>query len=216
MSKRIEMNGLRFGRLLVTGGSVSDSKGKATWNCLCDCGTVIAVGGRSLRTGNTTSCGCKRIEKLKTGDANRKHGKTRTPEYRTWQSMHTRCYNRNSDDYPNYGGCGITICDRWKDSFETFLADMGLRPSPKHSIDRFPNPHGNYEPSNCRWATMKEQHNNRRDNYLIAHEGETKTITEWANQYGLSPQLVRYRIGHGWTIVEALIKPSRLVKAGAS
>lgn len=121
-----------------------------------------------------------------------KHGLTkggkRPPEYAAWRSMKERCLNPNHKSYHHYGGRGISICGRWLDNngFGNFISDMGLRPSPKHSIDRYPNNDGNYEPSNCRWATTKEQCNNRRSNSIYTHNGISKTISEWADFFGIT------------------------------
>lgn len=210
MSAVIDLTDRVFDRLTVIRRDGSNDKGLAVWVCRCSCGGTVRVQGVSLRTGNTTSCGCKVAEFNASGDANRRHGGSSTPEYASWSAMKNRCFNPNCDDYPNYGGCGITVCDRWLDSFEDFLADMGPRPSPKHSIDRFPDPHGNYEPGNCRWATMKQQHNNRRDNRLITMGGLTLCLTAWAERVGLSPQLILYRLKHDWPVADALTTPSRL------
>jgi hypothetical protein len=124
--------------------------------------------------------------------------------------MKNRCFNVNGEDFHLYGGRGVTVCDRWRDSYPAFLADMGPRPSPAHSIDRFPDPNGNYEPGNCRWATMKEQQNNRRNNHRVTHGGLTLTVTDWSLRTGLSRQLIRYRLSHGWSVERALASPSRL------
>jgi hypothetical protein len=123
-------------------------------------------------------------------------GRKRSPEYRTWRNMLKRCHNQNSTDYGRYGGRGISVCDRWH-NFEAFLADMGLKPSPKHEIDRISND-GLYEPDNCRWATRKEQHNNKRNNRLLTIGGRILTITAWAREANISPITLTSRVKSGW------------------
>lgn len=151
----IEMAGATFGRLLVLERAGSGKGGKAQWRCRCDCGTEKVVSGDQLRSGKTASCGCRRNDSgpLASGF---KHGGAGTTEYEIWSSMKKRCQNPNCRVYPRYGGRGITVCERWSNSFEAFYEDMGPRPSKRHSIDRINND-GNYEPGNCRWATQKEQ-----------------------------------------------------------
>jgi hypothetical protein len=159
------MAGKRFGRLLVLKhcGLVG---GHATWLCACDCGNRVDVPGGSLRSGLTRSCGCLRREVHAAACRRRtKHGDTAggriAPEYYSYTAMLSRCTNPKHDDWRHYGGRGISVCERWRESYSAFLADMGRRPTLKHSIDRI-NPDGAYEPSNCRWATPSEQRNNRR------------------------------------------------------
>lgn len=146
-----------------------------------------------------------------------KHGhtagaaKTRkfTSEYTTWGQMIQRCHNQNAQAYPKYGGIGITVCQRWRDSFEAFLEDMGPKPSLKHTIDRFPDRAGNYEPGNARWATRTEQARNVSRNVILTLEGESRTLPEWAELRGLAPDLVKYRLRVlGWSVDRALGTPS--------
>lgn len=139
----------------------------------------------------------------------RKHGMSYSSEYMTWDQMKRRCFNKNRYAYERYGGRGITVCDEWKDSFEAFFKDMGPRPSPEHSIDRIDNDKGYYK-ENCRWATMKEQSNNRHSNHLITYQGETHTINQWASQVGISQITLRSRILNGWSIERALTEPTRV------
>lgn len=132
------------------------------------------------------------------------HGLTNTTEYGVWAGMLSRCYSKNRACYKDYGGRGITVCDRWRNSFKAFLEDMKKRPSLKHSIDRWPNNDGNYEPGNCRWATPEEQHNNTRSNRLLTFEGQTMTLSQWANKKGISKSGLRYRLNGGMSVGEAL------------
>lgn len=152
MGSFIDLTGKNFGRLTVIGRSDERHDFGALWNCVCECGVVKSVFSTSLRTGNTKSCGCHRREVL----LNLTHGQSTVGSrtYRTWKEMRQRCMNPNNGKWKWYGGRGISITPSW-DSFETFLADMGERPE-NCSIDRI-DVHGNYEPENCRWATVKQQ-----------------------------------------------------------
>lgn len=129
-------------------------------------------------------------------------------EYRAWRSMVARCCSSSCAAYPYYGGRGIKVCDRWRESFSAFLADMGRRPSEQHSIDRINND-GNYEPGNCRWATWTEQARNRRSNVLIEHNGETLPLVVWAERCGMRPSALAMRLSYGWTIERMLSEPLR-------
>ncbi len=137
------------------------------------------------------------MEKIITGrkvrHGNGRRGK-RTPEYIAWGHMKSRCYIPTNASYKGHGGRGIIVCDRWLHSFENFLADMGERPSSKHSLDRFPDKNGNYEPSNCRWATPIEQSNNTRRNRIIVFNGQTKTASEWGRELGIYPEKIINRL----------------------
>lgn len=126
----------------------------------------------------------------------RKHGMTKSPEFFCWHNMRMRCSTPTSSSYHLYGARGIKVCPRWSDSFENFLADMGPRPSPKHSLDRIDS-NGNYEPANCRWATAAEQAANRRSVRNITHGGVTASIAEWARRTGLKEATIAYRLNRG-------------------
>jgi hypothetical protein len=152
--------GERFGRWAVVGPAARASTARHQFYlCRCDCGTERAVMSSSLRNGSSSSCGCLQRER------SRKHGMSCTPEFAAWNSMIQRCSNRRDKGWENYGGRGIKVCQRWLDSFVDFLVDMGLRPTSTHSIDRI-DVNGDYEPSNCRWATTAQQARNRRSTVL--------------------------------------------------
>lgn len=128
----------------------------------------------------------------------------RQPEYCSWQAMRRRCTNINQADFARYGAIGVTVCARWVESFDAFLADVGPRPSSIHSLDRFPNASGNYEPGNVRWATPREQALNRRTTRWITFNGETFCLLDWAAKTGIDKALIRRRIKHGWSLDRAL------------
>ena len=157
----VDLTGMTFGRLKVV-ERVETPPGvrrrSVYWSATCICGKTVVTAGDALREKRTLSCGCYR--KQMTGPRVRTHGMTKTVEYRTWFHMRERCEKATHPSYANYGGRGIRVCERWM-SFKNFFADMGRRPSPKHSIDRIDND-GNYEPGNCRWATAKQQMSNQR------------------------------------------------------
>jgi hypothetical protein len=214
MSKIIVLTGQRFDRLLVEGPQGSDKRGEALWRCLCDCGKVCAVVGFSLRNRRTKSCGCLQVDSGKTnGKANKKHGQTGkniTPEYRAWYGLKHRCFNEDAGQFKNYGRRGITVCERWSgpNGFENFFADVGPRPSKDHSIDRFPNNDGDYEPGNVRWATWDEQGINKRTNVNLTAFGETMPLSQWARKKGLHASMISKRLKAGWLIEDALMFPS--------
>ncbi len=193
--------GQRFGRLIVLAYVGPSSEG-AIWSCRCDCGKELSVRGKSLRTGNTRSCGCLFLESLIVNPRALKHGQC--PEWQSWASMIRRCHEAGATGFKNYGGRGISVCDRWRgpDGFTHFLADLGNRPL-GHELDRKDND-GNYCPENCRWATSKEQAQNRRDTVLIEFQGRLQCLAAWADELGFNRSTLAYRIASGWPIERAL------------
>lgn len=167
MGRVIDITGQVFGRLRVIALSAPGLNG-SRWSCICSCGRTTTASACHLRSGATRSCGCLMRE---SGAARPKHLHSGTRTYRSWMSMRNRCFRITNDNYPQYGGRGVTVCPRWlgEHGFEHFLADMGERP-PDMTIDRFPDRHGNYEPNNCRWATNFEQGSNRDTSKLEPHE----------------------------------------------
>ncbi len=202
-----------FGRLTVINFVGRSKEGSLTWTCSCSCGNIKVVRGSALRSGHTKSCGCYRSERQAenariVGHANKKHGKVKTPEYQVWHGLKQRCDGTSgSKSNKRYHDRGIHVCSRWRNSFENFLADMGLRPSPKHQIDRIDYNKG-YFPKNCRWVLPKEQQRNRSSNILITYNGKIQCIAAWAEEYSLTTYQLWSRIRlKGWSIHDALNLP---------
>ena len=175
------------------------------WLCRCRCGKQTSVYAYNLLTKKSKSCGCL------TADMTRSratiHGLTETPEYTTWLAMRRRCQRPKDPNYARYGGRGLTICKRW-DRFEHFIADMGQRPTPQHSIERINND-GNYTPRNCRWATRAEQSMNKSNNLTFDYRGERWTTKRAAEFTGLCLRAIRKRIKLGWAPERILTEPKR-------
>lgn len=197
-----DLTGKAFGRWVVIRFVGQQGKSRCSlWLCRCRCGAEKVVSGPVLTKGASRSCGCLFKEIAST------HGRSKTSEYRCWMGAIRRCYNKHTKDYPDYGGRGITVCDRWRHDFAAFLADMGHRPSPRHSIER-KDTDGPYSPENCCWATAKEQGRNKRNNRLLTFRGTTCPMSEWAELLGISLQTISSRIHQmGWPPEKALSTP---------
>jgi len=207
-----DITGKVFGRLTVLKFSFLKSTGtkgmrSAHWLCKCECGVEKPINGSSLRAGKIISCGCYNLEK--TQKLNLRHGEYLSPEYVTYKSMKERCNNEKGRFYYNYGGRGIKVCERWLESYQNFLEDMGRRPSLAYSLDRIDN-EGNYEPSNCRWATKKQQGNNTRDTVFVTMNGKTKSLTEWAEELGINRRTLYDRRRKGLTGTDILTFKSNI------
>lgn len=170
MGAKIQLTGQRFGRLIVLKCKHVNTYGNYVWLCKCDCGKVLSVTSGSLTNGHTQSCGCLHI----------KHGLTGSTIYSVWSAMKQRCHNKNNKYYENYGGRGIVVCDRWRNSFENFFHDMGFPPDGT-TLERLNNDK-NYEPSNCKWASQLEQRHNNRKNTVLSY-AETKLLYQ---NFGIS------------------------------
>lgn len=183
-----------FGRWKV----VSYAGGRK-WNCLCECGQRRRARRDHLTVGASRSCGCLHAELAAARRLT--HGCARTkkhsPEYRAWANAKDRCFNPNTRNYASYGGRGITMCDEWAYSFAAFLAAIGPRPSPQHSLDRYPNNDGHYEPGNVRWATRAQQGRNLRTNRILQVGGERLCITDAAQKYGRDRKAIARRLKKG-------------------
>lgn len=186
MRALVEMTGKRIGRLAVVGLVPRNEwrTSQADWKCKCVCGTITVASGSSLRTGQVRSCGCLlQSESQLTNASHGEAGRNTSPEWLTWMGMKKRC-GQKSHDRARYYDRGISVCTRWAFSYENFLADMGRKPSPAHSIDRINNDLG-YEPGNCHWATSREQARNKRNTIAIDIGGVSMLLTDWVDQLGI-------------------------------
>lgn len=200
--------GRKFGRLTVIAhaGFWTTCVGKQSslWECRCDCGKSVVVKGPYLTQGDTKSCGCLNIDKLRSRV--RTHNMSKTRIYDIWQRMIARCSRKSAAEYKNYGGRGITVDPSWKD-FNRFITDMGMPPSDKHTIDRKDNNQG-YGPDNCQWSTRAEQARNKRNNLWFTHDGTTLCLKDWSARVGMPNLTLWSRIFKlGWTFKEAITAP---------
>lgn len=189
----------RYGRLTTI--SKVSLKGPAKWLCACDCGVFSKVWASNLVSNHTTSCGCASLERAIT------HGQSKTPEYKAWMNMWSRCTNPKTRYWHRYGGRGISVCSKWT-SFEAFFEDMGARPisCERISVDRI-NCDGDYEPGNCRWATQKTQARNTSVNVMVCVGGKSMTLAEAVETTNIKYNTVLYRLKRGWSVERALAEP---------
>lgn len=206
------LRGQRFGRLTAIQADhyvLSSGRRVVAWHCVCSCGNKTLIHAVHLVAGRSKSCGCLNAELGKQRMTT--HGKTNTTEHRIWKAMIRRCYNPKVFAFKYYGGRGIFVCDRWRTGddnyggFECFLSDMGPRPEGM-TLDRHPNNNGNYEPSNCRWATRHQQANNKRSSLTATLDGETKTVAEWADFFGISRYTIYHRIHRSGLSPEVVLR----------
>ena len=214
MRQRRNLLGMKLGRLSVIRPAANNEFNHTTWLCQCDCGVVKTVETNKLCSGTTTSCGCygkeARIRGCTKHGVSGRNGKPEAPEYASWRAMINRCCQPGSSRYRRYGGRGITVHPEWRHSYLAFVRDMGPKPEPKHaySLDRIDN-NGPYSPGNCRWATMGQQQNNRITNHRMTHNGQSRTLTEWALVAGIPRGAFKRRIYMGWSIADAVSLPLR-------
>lgn len=196
----IDRIGHRYSRLLVIERAPNRGGGdtNARWLCRCDCGRAVVAYGQDLARGKVKSCGCMNAERIM------RHGMARTVSYRAWQQMLQRCENPNNVRFGRYGGRGIKVCERWRD-YPAFLADMGDRPK-GYTIERINND-GDYEPGNCRWATIQEQADNTSRTVRLTYNGKTMNVTQWAAETGIPRPTIYTRLRNGWSAEQILSQP---------
>lgn len=171
---------------------------------VCQCGKEFRERITLVNTGKKTSCGCGITRHAKRRQYTEIGTDCNSTEYVIWINIKARCFNAGHPSFHNYGGRGVSMCEKWKNSFSDFIKDVGSRPSLHHSLDRYPDKNGNYEPGNIRWATPKEQGRNRRDNVIISHHGQTMCVSEWAEKLGLTDSLINDRLKLGYSPEKAL------------
>lgn len=204
MAKTIDLAGRRFGRLIAQERASNHPSGRSPrWLCLCDCGKPTLVIANHLLRGDTKSCGCLQAEL--TSARKTKHGASHSPEYEAYRAAKYRCQVPGNKSYSRYGGRGIEFKFV---SFESFLDEVGQRPSDKHSLDRIDNSLG-YEPGNVRWASPQEQQRNRRNNVLLTFQGKKQCVAAWAEELGICRRLVTHRLRRGWSVEDALTRPAQ-------
>lgn len=206
------LQGKTFGRLTVIDDAVVRRGTTRAVKCRCECGNTVFSHIKDMVDGRLLSCGClsrmKKPERELKRDGRFLVRQNRSPEYAIWWGIVTRCENPNSPNFEDYGGRGITLCDHWRKSFAHFLADMGARPSSRHTVERIDNNKG-YEPGNCKWTTYSEQALNRRNTVMVEYQGKVQPLAALSNPaIGTNPQILRMRVkSYGWPIERAITEP---------
>jgi hypothetical protein len=222
---KVDLTGLRFGRLTVAAEVFRPGGRKRRyWQCVCGCGTDVVTEQSNLMSGHSTSCGC--YHKQRTAARSTRHGAAgrgrHAPEYDIWWAVLARCTNPNQEYFADYGGRGITVCARWRNSYPNFIGDMGSRPKATHSIDRIDNDAGYWcgraecpecgpagRVPNCRWATRRQQSRNTRVSRRLTIGDRTMALVEWAEEKGISASTLRTRLSAGWPVERAVNAPVR-------
>lgn len=212
MAKSLNLTELKYGRLRVVHRTESVRTKSGTlitmWHCICDCGKETNVSTGNLRSGHTISCGCLG-SRATVGKRSITHNKSYCGLYSVWSGIKRRCYNPHEEGYHKYGGRGISMCDDWKNDFQSFYEwAIGHGYNKSLSIDRIDN-NGNYCPENCRWTTAKEQSYNRRNTIYLEFLGETKNLWEWEQETGIPASRIDDRLRKGWSVARALTQPLR-------
>lgn len=202
MKHFVNLVGQEFGRLTVTKSAGKSANNSYLFECLCVCGNTKIARASHLQRGEVSSCGCFQQENRSLHKPGLSHGQSRSATYGSWAAMKARCEYKKHPAFNSYGGRGITVCSQWRDSFETFLADMGERPEGM-TLDRIDVNQG-YSPGNCQWATPKQQGVNRRNNRFIVLGDVSATVGDWAKRTGIGASTIRERLKRGWSIERAL------------
>lgn len=210
MPALVDLTGNKYHRLTVIGRAGKLPCGVILWDARCDCGNVTHATNSQLKSGNTKSCGClhkeaAREQQKRMAAVVTKHGMSCTPEWVAWKNMRARCYDPKDKRYEDYHGRGISVCQEWLESFEAFFAHIGLKPSPRHTLDRKDND-GNYEPGNVRWATHIVQNNNKRTTPMVVFQGKLMSLSDAhrLSNSSLSYSGVKARLARGLSLEESL------------
>ncbi len=210
MPRTKDLSGNKYGRAEVIRPYGKNKYGKTVFLCKCDCGKMFTTLGNSLQSGRTKSCGCLFLEKSNEKVMSlAKHNKSNTRLYNIWHTMKQRCYYEKHKSFNIYGGRGIRMCQEWRNNFQAFY-DWAISNGYAEdlTIDRV-DINGDYEPSNCRWVTMKEQSNNKRNNHLIEYNGKVKTVSQWADEIGIDKNVLYKRLIGGWSVQKAFTTPKK-------
>lgn len=216
-----DLIGQKFGKLTVVGRYANNKRGEARWDCLCQCGNRSHPTTNALKSGNSTSCGCTRVEKLNKFSTKHNGAHTGKKErlYGVWRSIIVRCYDGKTPVYQSYGGRGIKMCDEWKNSYAAFrewAESTGYNPFAKRgecTIERI-DVNGNYDPGNCVWVSLKRQANNKRNNHYLFVNGERITTAEASEKYGIPYRRLLNRLNRGWSDEDAVLTGKRVNQWG--